>query len=62
LFINLVEPYVIMKKKQLNLLKKILHFKQKVNSAKDFKRLINLIDKFRDLNYSKKRKRRTLTL
>lgn len=61
-FIDLVEPYVIMKKSQLILLKKILKAKRRVESEKDFEKLIELIDKFRDLNYSKKRKKRTLTL
>jgi hypothetical protein len=60
-FISLIEPYVIMKKPQLKLLKKIIHLKLKVQGKKDFIKLINLIDNFRELNYSKKRKKRTLT-
>ena len=59
--IKLIKPYVIMKRKQLNLLEKILYEKDKVSNSKDFKQLIDLIDKFRELNYSKKRKKRTLT-
>jgi len=60
-FIELIKSYVIMKKEQLNLLEKILQKKKKVSNFKDFKQLIDLIDKFRELNYSKKRKKRTLT-
>ena len=60
-FIKLVEPYVIMKKSQVALLKRIIILKQKVKTRKDFEQLINAIDKFRELNYSKKRKKRTLT-
>ena len=60
-FIKLVEPYVIMKKSQVALLKRIIILKQKVKTRKDFEQLINAIDTFRELNYSKKRKKRTLT-
>ena len=60
-FVKLVEPYVIMKKSQLALLKRIINLKQKVKTRKDFEQLINIIDQFRELNYSKKRKKRTLT-
>ncbi|MDR3558883.1 MAG: hypothetical protein P4L58_00575, partial [Candidatus Pacebacteria bacterium] len=60
-FINLIEPYIKLKKAQLELLKKIIDLKKKVQDKKDFIKLINLIDKFRELNYSKKRKKRTLT-
>ncbi len=60
-FLSLVEPFVILKKKQVALMKKILESKKKVESQEDFKALMKLIDTFRDLNYSKKRKVRTLT-
>lgn len=60
-FLNLVEPYVVMKKLQVALLKKIIVIKSKVESKKDFQALAKLIDTFRELNYSKKRKVRTLT-
>ena len=60
-FIELVEPYSIMKKPQLNILKRIIILKSKVKNQKDFKILARLIDNFRKLNYSKKRKFRTLT-
>jgi len=60
-FIFLVEPYVLMKKEQIILLKKILALKEKVECKKDFCALVKLIDTFRELNYSKKRKTRILT-
>ena len=60
-FIKLVEPYVIMKKSQVALLKRIIALKQRSRTRKDFEQLINIIDQFRELNYSKKRKKRILT-
>ena len=60
-FIELVEPYSIMKKPQLDTLKRIIVLKGKVKNQKDFNALAKLIDTFRELNYSKKRKVRTLT-
>ncbi len=60
-FIDLVEPYIIMKRAQLKLLKEIINLKKEVKIKKDFIKLINLVDSFRNLNYSKKRKKRTLT-
>jgi hypothetical protein len=60
-FIDLIEPYVIMKKAQLKLLKKIIKLKKNVKNKEDFAKLIKFIDGFRNLNYSKKRKKRTLT-
>src|SRR3989344_6139709 len=60
-FINLVEPYVVMKKLQVKLIRKIIIAKVNVQNKKDFEILMKLIDTFRELNYSKKRKVRTLT-
>lgn len=57
-FIALVRPYLILKEKQAELLLKILKEKENVSSESDFKKLLILIDLFRELNYSKKRKRR----
>ena len=34
---------------------------RRVKNMNDFQALINLIDRFRELNYSKKRKKRTIT-
>jgi len=55
-FIKLVQPYVVMKKLQIELLKKIIVVKSNVQNKKDFQALAKLIDTFRELNYSKKRK------
>ena len=60
-FIRLIEPYVVMKKLQIRLIKKIIIAKSKVQNKEDFQALAKLIDTFRELNYSKNRKVRTLT-
>ena len=60
-FLKIVKPYSIMKKEQVELMSKILDRKEKIKDRKDFQSLMKLIDRFRDLNYSKKRKTRTLT-
>ena len=61
LFLESVEPFLILKKEQADLMLKILAKKEKVKNQKDFEELAQLVDKFRELNYSKKRKIRTLT-
>ena len=60
-FLSIVEPFVILKRKQVALMKRIIKQKAKVEQQSDFEELIKLIDSFRELNYSKKRKIRTLT-
>ena len=60
-FLKLVEPFVILKRKQVALMKRVLEQKKKVKQKSDFEKLIKLIDEFRNLNYSKKRKIRILT-
>lgn len=60
-FLHLVEPYVILKKPQVVLMRKVLKAKSKVRTKADFAALMKIIDTFRSLNYSKKRKVRTLT-
>lgn len=60
-FIDLVKPHVILKKLQIDLIKKIIIAKGKVQNKEDFALLMKLVDTFRELNYSKKRKVRTLT-
>ena len=60
-FLKIVEPYVIMKKSQVELIKEIIVAKEKTATKKDFEALMKLVDLFRELNYSKKRKVRTLT-
>lgn len=56
-FLNIVEPYVILKEKQVALMKTILNAKENIKTKNDFVKLAKLVDKFRELNYSKKRKR-----
>src|SRR3990167_3466039 len=60
-FLSFVRPFVILKKKQVALMKEILEQKRKIQNKKDFAKLMKLVDTFRELNYSKKRKTRTLT-
>jgi len=53
--IKSILPYSKLKKKQLKLMKKILEKKKKVKNATDFLKLCSLIDKYKKLNYSKKK-------
>ena len=54
-FIAIVKPYSIFKRKQLELLERIIDAKKKVENENDFKALLKLVDTYRELNYSKKR-------
>ena len=60
-FLKIIKPFVILKKEQVALMIEILNKKEKVKNKNDFKKLADLIDHFRDLNYSKKRKKHILT-
>ena len=60
-FLMLVRPFVILKRKQVEMTLKIIELKNKIKNKDDFNALMELIDSFRELNYSKKRKRRALT-
>ena len=60
-FLELVQPFVILKKKQVVLMLQILEQKDKIENKHDFEALLKLIDMFREFNYSKKRLKRTLT-
>ena len=60
-FLRMVRPFVILKRAQVDLMLEILNRKEKITSQKDFNSLALLIDRFRELNYSKKRKKRVLT-
>jgi hypothetical protein len=53
--IELTLPYLRLKKKQAQIMLKILDLSKSVTSAQDFLELTKLIDKFGSLNYSKKR-------
>lgn len=54
-------PFLILKKKQAKLMLDIIKRKKKIKTEIDFKKLLKMIDSFRELNYSKKRKIRALT-
>jgi len=60
-FLKMVKPFIILKKEQVNLMMQILDMKDKTKNREDFNRIANLIERFRNLNYSKKRKRHILT-
>ncbi len=60
-FMKMVKPFVILKRKQVALMEKILEEKLLVQDQKSFNKLALLIDQFRVLNYSKKRKVHILT-
>jgi len=60
-FISMVEPFVILKRKQIALMKQILEQKSKIEKEEDFAAMLKLVNSFRELNYSKKRKIRILT-
>ena len=48
-------PYLKLKQKQARLMLRVLKMKEKVKNADDFLRLAKEIDKFQEINYSKKR-------
>lgn len=51
-----IHPHLIFKREQASLLIQILDQKEKVDSKEKFLELANLIDRYKELNYSKKRK------
>jgi len=59
-FLIKLKPFLYLKKAQAELMLNILHTKKNVQSAKDFACLLEKIEQFRSLNYSKKRIKRTL--
>ena len=59
--LKIIKPFVILKKRQVALMTEILDKKEKMRNKNDFRKLTDLIDRFRELNYSKKRKKRVLT-
>ena len=61
IILELIKPYTILKKEQVALMIKILKQKEKIESQADFSKLAQMIDEFRNINYSKKRKIRRLT-
>ncbi len=56
-----IKPFLVLKKRQADLMLLILQKKMLVKSKKDFIVLMRLVDQFRELNHSKKRKIHMLT-
>jgi hypothetical protein len=59
--LDCVAPFVIMKREQVEVMRRIIELKTQVASQQDFQQLLDLVDSFRELNYSKNRKKRVLT-
>ena len=59
-FAKIIQPFLILKQKQVMLLLKILEQKELVNNEKDFEKILQLCNEFSNLNYSKKRKIRSI--
>ena len=57
-FVKSVGPYVRAKRKQIELLVKVLDLKRDMRNVQDFEKLMQLVDTYRELNYSKNRKHR----
>ena len=53
-FLEMVEPFLVLKKDQAHLMIEILNAKSKVKNKDDFRSLAELVERFRILNYSKK--------
>jgi hypothetical protein len=60
-FLLKIKPFLQLKKKQAHLMLEILELKTQVVTDKDFIFLLERIEEFRALNYSKKRIKRTIT-
>ena len=60
-FLLKISPYLQLKKKQSLLMLEILELKKQATTTKDFSCLLERIEEFRNLNYSKKRIKRILT-
>ncbi len=59
--INKIKPYLILKKRQADLIEQILKLKVQVKNKADFIKLMALVNNFAELNYSKKRIKHKLT-
>ncbi len=60
-FLQQIKKYLILKQTQANLMLQILDRKKKMKDRQNFIELAELIEKFRTLNYSKKRIKHNLT-
>ncbi len=59
--IKAIKPYLILKRQQADLLENIFRKKDLVKNIEDFSKLMDLINKFAHINYSKKRIKHKLT-
>jgi len=59
--IKKIKPYLMLKRRQADLLVQILECKSKVKTAADFSKVMELTNQFADINYSKKRIKHKLT-
>lgn len=59
--ITKIKKYLILKRRQADLLEKIIKAKSKVKNSKDFAKVMVLINQFGNINYSKKRIKHKLT-
>jgi hypothetical protein len=60
-FLDAVAPFLIQKQEQAKLLREILDAKDLVENKQDFVKVVDLIQRFERLNFSKRRKQRMLT-
>ena len=61
LFMKMVKPFTKFKRRQAELLEKIISYKETIENKEDFAKLLKLVNAFSKINYSKKRKIRILT-
>ena len=59
--IDKIKPYLILKCRQAELIEQILRLKPLVKNSSDFAKLMDLVNTFAELNYSKKRIQHKLT-
>lgn len=55
-FLKAVKPHLRLKRKQAELMLRILEMHRSIKTAQDFLRMARVVDEFSQLNYSKKRK------
>ena len=59
-FLLNIKNYLVMKKPQAELALEVMKLRREIGDKKDFQVLMNKIESFRELNYSKKRKSRIM--
>lgn len=59
LLLEAISPYLLLKKRQADLMLEILDKKAMVTTGNDFVKLCELVDRFQSLNYSKRRTQMT---